>query len=129
MSFKKVKTEKELKSFIKNFQKQRQLLKDRLTTEKIGEKELFDVAEKIQKPVIKAITESPHYAIDNAVSLLPIENNKPAIDTSETATAVSQSQRVLQEFMSTSHRATTTLEVNLGNGKLGKLGKISISKL
>ena len=129
MSFKKVKNEKEFKSFIKSFQKQRQLLKARLENEKIGEKELFDVAEKIQKPVIKAITESAHYGFDNAIKLLPIEHQTPALATTETATAVSQSQRVLQEFMSTSHRATSTLEVNLGNGKLGKVGKVHVSKL
>jgi hypothetical protein len=128
MSFKKVKTENDFQDFVKNFNKRREKLKNIVVNKKVGEKEMIDFAEMVQKPVTKAI-ESFHYPAEISTSQFPIESEqRPALTQ---AAATSQSQAILHDVMSTptSQRTTSTLEVNLGNGKLGKSGKINIVKL
>jgi hypothetical protein len=129
MSFKKVKTESEFQEFVKSFNKRREKLKNMVVNKKLGEKEITDFAEMVQKPVTKAI-EAIHQPAEILTAQLPIEAEK-ALALPETAAATSQSQAILQDVMSTptSQRTTSTLEVNLGSGKLGKSGKINIVKL
>ena len=61
---------------------------------------------------------------------MPIEYEQ-ALALTEAGAVTSQSQAILQDVMSTptSQRTTSTLEVNLGSGKLGKNGKINVVKL
>ena len=129
MSFKKVKTESEFQNFIKNFNKRREKLKNIVVNKKIGEKEITDFAEMIHKPVTKAI-ESFYPPAEISMSQLPIKSEQ-ALALPEPAAVASQSQAILQDVMSTptSQRTTSTLEVNLGSGKLGKNGKINVVKL
>jgi hypothetical protein len=129
MSFKKVKSDSEFQDFIKNFNKRREKLKNIVVNKKIGEKEITDFAEMIHKPVTKAI-ESFHPPAEISTSQLSI-NAEKALALPEAATVASQSQGILQDVMSTptSQRTTSTLEVNLGSGKLGKNGKMNVVKL
>jgi hypothetical protein len=130
MSFKKVKSGSEFQDFIKNFNKRREKLKNIVVNKKIGEKEITDFAEMIHKPVTKAIESTHHPAAEISTSHLPIPSEQPLALPAAAAVA-SQSQAILQDVMSTptSQRTTSTLEVNLGSGKLGKSGKINIVKL
>ena len=129
MSFKKVKTESEFQDFVKNFNKRREKLKNIVVSKKVGEKELIDFAELVQKPVTKAIESTHHSAAEISASQLPIESQTLAL--TEAGAVTSQSKNILQDVMSTptSQRTTSTLEVNLGSGKLGKNGKINVVKL
>jgi len=128
MSFKKVKTESEFQDFVKNFNKRREKLKNIIVNKKDGEKELTDFAELVQKPVTKAIE-----AIHPVKTMAPksLIESQQALALPEAPAATSQSQAILQDVMSmpTSQRTTSTLEVNLGSGKLGKNGKINVEKL
>ena len=130
MSFKKVKTENEFQDFVKNFNKRREKLKNIVVNKKVGEKEMTDFAELVQKPVTKAIESFHRPAAEISTSQLPVEYEQ-ALALTEAGAVTSQSQAILQDVMSTptSQRTTSTLEVNLGSGKLGKNGKINIVKL
>ena len=55
MLFKKVKTENEFQEFVKSFNKRREKLKNIVVNKKLGEKEITDFAEMVQKPVTKAM--------------------------------------------------------------------------
>jgi hypothetical protein len=128
MSFKKVKTKNEFQDFVKKFNKRREKLKNIVVNKKVGEKELTDFAEMVQKPVTKAI--ELFHPPEISTLQLPIESAQ-ALALTEAGAVTSQSQTILQDVMSTptSQRTTSTLEVNLGSGKLGKNGKINIVKL
>ena len=130
MSFKKVRTENKFQDFVKNFNKRREKLKNIVVNNKVGEKEFTSFAELVQKPVTKAIESFHRLAAETLTSQLPIQY-KQALELTQAPAATSQSQAILQDVMSTptSQRTTSTLEVNLGNGKLGKNGKIDIVKL
>ena len=128
--FRKIKNEKEFLAFVKKFQKRREELKHTLLTKKLGDSELTETVEKIQKPVVRALTESSENS--KSVSQLQTKPHVQAIKSStQPETIRSRSQGVIQEFMSkpTSQKTTSTLEVNLGNGKIGKFGKINVTKL
>jgi hypothetical protein len=131
MSFKKVKTENEFQDFVKKFNERREKLKTIVVNKKVGEKEMIDFAEMVQKPVTKAIESFHHPAgAEISTSQLPIEYEQ-ALALTEAGAVTSQSQAILQDVMSTptAQRTTSTLEVNLGSGKLGKNGKINVVKL
>jgi len=123
-----VKTESEFQDFVKNLNKRREKLKNIVVSKKVGEKEFADFAEMVQKPVTKAI-ETFHNPAETALQL-PMERQQ-ALALPEAAAVRSQSQAILQDVMSTptAQRTTSTLEVNLGSGKLGKNGKINVTKL